>query len=83
MNPSILLFLIFSLYAPGTSASDVEKKGYIINNNGDSVFGKILVRKELGNVTFTEFFPKYASWTALAIKKNTNPEKSRLSESPW
>ncbi len=56
MKPLILLTLFFSLYAPETSASDVEKKGYIVTNNGDSVFGKLLLRKELGEVSMTGLF---------------------------
>jgi hypothetical protein len=50
---SLLVALSFILPA---NASDVEKKGYIIHNNGDTIFGKILLRKELGTISNIQLF---------------------------
>ena len=58
MKHLTLIILFFSLYIPRSTASDVEKKGYIITNNGDSIPGNILLRKELGNVSMIELFSR-------------------------
>jgi hypothetical protein len=51
----LAILFAFTLILPAL-ASDVEKKGYIVNNNGDTVFGKIFLRKELGAISNIQLF---------------------------
>ncbi|HLO80068.1 MAG TPA: hypothetical protein VK166_03870 [Chitinophagaceae bacterium] len=56
MRRQLLTILLASILILPAHASDVEKKGYIINNNGDTIYGKILLRKELGAISNIQLF---------------------------
>jgi hypothetical protein len=78
----LALLLAFTLILPAL-ASDVEKKGYIVNNNGDTVFGKIFLRKELGAISNIQLFTqvRFADSTGPGIPINQG--QLRVMASHW
>ncbi len=54
-------------------ASEVEKKGYIITNNGDTVHGTIFLRKELGSISSIQLFSQVRFSDSTGAKKTYKP----------
>jgi hypothetical protein len=70
--PVLTVMLAFIISIPGL-ASDMEKKGYVIANNGDTISGTVLIRKELNTVSPLQFFSQVRFVDSAGAKKTYKP----------
>jgi hypothetical protein len=68
----LILLLGCCLTTPAL-ASEEEKKGYIITNNGDTVHGTIFLRKEHGSISSLQFFFQVKFSDSTGAKKTYKP----------
>jgi hypothetical protein len=68
----LIILLGFCVTMPA-QASEVEKKGYIITNDGDTVHGTIFLRKENGSISSLQFFFMVKFSDSTGAKKTYKP----------
>jgi hypothetical protein len=68
-----LTLLLGCFLTSPVQASDVEKKGYIITSQGDTVHGTILLRKELGAISNIQLFSQVRFSDSTGVQKTFKP----------
>jgi hypothetical protein len=73
----IIAALLLLLYAIPTVSKEIEKKGYIITNTGDTIYGKVFLKTEFGKWNGIQLFDQVRFADSSGEKKTYKPGEIR------